>query len=75
MNVKAYRSIGAVIAALAVIAVLAFVTDTTLQWIGVLPETDAKKFESKDYYSHCPTIWVTRSLAVIPQLGWRLATL
>jgi hypothetical protein len=28
--------------------VLVFVTDTTLQWIGILPETGARKFELRE---------------------------
>lgn len=42
------KSIGAVLAGFVLIAFLAFVTDTVLQRVGILPVTGAKRFEYWD---------------------------
>lgn len=41
------RSIGAVLAGLVFIAVSSFVTDTALQWVGILPVPSEVKFETR----------------------------
>jgi hypothetical protein len=41
------RSIGAVLAGIVFIAVSSFVTDSALQWVGILPVPNEVKFESR----------------------------